>query len=129
MFKLLRIFAVIFLSVVFWMLQADVLNSASSNPKSTSAKKGAVKSKAEVHELSFEVKEFPDGLIGRRYNFVLTPTNAIAPTKINLVGKLPPGLAFNQRTGGIEGEPTQTGVWRITLNVTDAKGKKRNIHR
>lgn len=124
MFKSLRIAVVMGVVIVFLMLQIGVLNSASSNPKSTSAKKDAVKSKAEVQGLGFEVKEFPDGLIGRRYNFVLAPTNAATPFKINLTGKLPSGLTFNQRTGGIEGEPTQVGVWKITLNVSDAKGKK-----
>jgi hypothetical protein len=69
--------------------------------------------------------DFPDGLVGRRYNFVLTPENLVAPYKISIVsGSLPQGIALNQRMGGIEGEPTQAGQWQFTLQVLDAKGKK-----
>jgi len=69
--------------------------------------------------------DFPDGLVGRRYNFVLTPENLVAPYKISIVsGSLPQGIALNQRMGGIEGEPVQAGQWQFTLQVVDAKGKK-----
>ena len=72
---------------------------------------------------SFEVKEFPDGVIGKRYNFVLAPKEATPPYKVTVVkGSLPTGITVNQRTGGLEGEPAQVGAWPLTLSLTDAKG-------
>ncbi len=94
----------------------------------TPAKEKSVKPKPEAQKkdtLSFEAKEYPDGLIGRRYNFVLTPVSATPPYKVTLVsGTLPQGFTLNDQTGGIEGEPSQTGVWNVTLRVVDAKGEK-----
>jgi len=76
-------------------------------------------------ELSFKVREFPDAVVGRRYSFSIEPVSGVPPYKISLVsGALPPGLTLNNRTGGVEGEPTQGGKWKLTLRVVDAKGKK-----
>ncbi len=79
-------------------------------------------------DFSFEVKEYPDGLIGRRYNFVPAPVNAAPPFKVSIVsGTLPPGINLNPQTGGVEGEPTAVGVYNVALRVVDSKGKKGTI--
>lgn len=111
-----------------------VINDVYAQQKKAATKNPAVeKKKSETSkvekpipdDISFEVKEFPDGLIGRRYNFVITPTNATPPYKVAVVsGEIPPGLNLNDRTGGIEGEPAQTGEWQLNLRLTDAKGKR-----
>src|SRR3990172_8879010 len=109
-----------------------VIKDAYAQTKTGTVKKPAVeKKKAEKAQpqkqdgFSFEVKEFPDGVIGKRYNFVLAPKEATPPYKVTVVkGSLPTGITVNQRTGGIEGEPAQAGAWPLTLSLTDAKGKK-----
>jgi predicted outer membrane repeat protein len=96
--------------------------------KPAPAKEEQVKPKPEAQkpeELVFDVKEFPDGLVGRLYNFVLTSEKAVPPYNVTLVsGAIPPGLAINQRTGGVDGEPTQAGEYELTLRVDDAQGKR-----
>jgi len=109
-----------------------VIKDAYAQTKTGTVKKPAVeKKKAEKaqpqkqDDFSFEVKEFPDGVIGRRYNFVLTPKEATPPYRVTIAkGSLPPGITVNQRTGGLGGEPAQVGAWPLTLSLTDAKGKK-----
>jgi hypothetical protein len=69
---------------------------------------------------------FPDGTVGRRYDFVFVPADLTTPDKISLVaGGLPTGLTVNQMTGGIEGEAKQAGEWKLTLQVVDARGQQR----
>ncbi len=95
--------------------------------KPAPAKKETARPKPEApkpEELTFEVKEFPDGLVGRRYNFVLPPEKATPPYNVTLAsGALPPGLALDQRTGGINGEPSQAGEYELAVRVADAQGK------
>jgi len=79
-------------------------------------------------KLKFEAKEFPDGLVGRRYNFALTPTEATPPYSIILIsGELPPGLTLDKRTGSIDGEPTKSGEYNFTVGATDSQGKAGTI--
>jgi parallel beta-helix repeat protein len=86
-----------------------------------------VKPKSEaqkIEELIFEVKEFPDGLVERRYKFVLPPEKATPPYNVTLVsGALPPGLTLDQHTGSIDGEPSQAGEYELAIRVADAQGK------
>ncbi|MDI6722928.1 MAG: putative Ig domain-containing protein, partial [Candidatus Aenigmarchaeota archaeon] len=97
--------------------------SPKSSQKSISNKKESLKPELRSQKpdgITFEGKNFPDGVIGRRYSFVLVPANTIPPFNVTLVsGTLPPGLKLNQRTGGIEGEPNQAGVYNLTLRVAD----------
>ena len=66
---------------------------------------------------------FPNGLIGRRYSRVLLPENGTPPYQIELVsGQFPPGLVLNPLTGAIEGEPTQAGIWELSIHVSDGVG-------
>lgn len=105
--------------------------SPKSSQKSISNKKESVKPELQSRKpdgLTFESNNFPDGVTGRRYSFVLVPANANPPFNVTLVlGTLPPGLKLDQRTGGIEGEPNQAGVYNLTLQFIDAKNKKGNF--
>jgi len=109
-----------------------------SSPKATPKKGESTTKKKELvapvpvaekpDDFSFEVKEYPDGLIGRRYNFVPAPVNAAPPFKVSIVsGTLPPGINLNPQTGGVEGEPTAVGVYNVALRMVDSKGKKGTI--
>jgi predicted outer membrane repeat protein len=66
---------------------------------------------------------FPNGLIGRRYSRALLPENGTPPYQIELVsGHFPPGLVLDPVTGAIEGEPTQAGIWELSIHVSDGVG-------
>jgi len=68
---------------------------------------------------------FPDGIVGRRYNFLFSSPSLSTPYKFFLLeGNLPPGLYFNGKTGGIEGIPKEVGKWGFVLSIVDSKGKK-----
>ncbi len=78
-----------------------------------------------VEEKPVEIA-FPDATVGRLYVFSGPRfINSTAPCKVSIVsGNLPSGLAINQKTGNIEGQPDKQGVWKIVLSVTDSKSKK-----
>jgi len=78
--------------------------------------------------LEFETIEFPDGLVGRRYSFVIVPEDVISPYKLTFSsGSLPPGINFNESTGRIEGIPEQSGKWEFTFSLADSYKKRRNL--
>jgi len=78
----------------------------------------------ELEPLHFEGQFFPDGIIGRRYSFVVRPVDGTPPYQLELIsGELPPGLVLDTQTGALEGEPTQRGVWHLKIRVTDATGR------
>lgn len=58
-----------------------------------------------------------DGIEGQNYNQPIIQTGLINPVW-NLNGNLPLGLNFNQSTGIISGQPSQTGTFAVTIDAT-----------
>jgi hypothetical protein len=56
------------------------------------------------------------GSIAGSFNYQATATGN--PTRYNLSGTLPTGLTFNSSTGRITGNPTQSGVFTVSLSAT-----------
>ncbi|MFC1851317.1 putative Ig domain-containing protein, partial [candidate division CSSED10-310 bacterium] len=63
----------------------------------------------------------PQGLVRAAYDATLTAAEGTSPYYWSLhEGSLPPGMALNGETGQISGEPSQTGVYPFTIQVSDA---------
>lgn len=74
--------------------------------------------------VKFDNEKFPDGMVGKSYNFVLTSVELVLPYIINFdSGMLPPGLNFDQYKGIIDGEPNKSGEYKFTIKITDSQGK------
>ena len=56
------------------------------------------------------------GTVGGSVTYQATATGN--PTRYNLSGTLPTGLTFNSSTGRITGNPTQSGVFTVSLSAT-----------
>ncbi|MBI5406211.1 MAG: putative Ig domain-containing protein, partial [Nitrospirae bacterium] len=62
----------------------------------------------------------PDGTVSLAYNTTLTATGGATPYTWSItLGALPPGLSLNPSTGLINGTPTASGTYPITVQVTD----------
>jgi len=117
-----KMFVVVFSFIVFGSIFG--VNVYAQAKKTVTKKEAAPSPVKKVEEKPVEIA-FPDATVGRLYMFVLVPANFSAPYKISIVsGSLPSGLAINQKTGGIEGQPDKQGVWNTVLSVTDSKSKK-----
>ncbi|TKC04262.1 Ig-like domain-containing protein [Pedobacter frigoris] len=68
-------------------------------------------------------KILPDGTVGTVYTTQNIPaaTGGTGPYTY-LATNLPPGLAFNTTTRDITGTPTQSGIFNVSVKVTDAVG-------
>jgi hypothetical protein len=65
----------------------------------------------------------PDGVEGERYGTGLVREGGRAPfTWSILTGAIPPGLEFNPANGDFEGSPARSGMFAMTVEVTDANG-------
>ena len=68
-------------------------------------------------------EELPFGLVGSRYEAVLSVTGGEPPyTWSVLTGALPPGLMLNMEDGTIEGTPIAPGVFRFGALAEDSAG-------
>lgn len=75
-------------------------------------------------DCSEEPGDIPDGFTGLAYDFTPTALGGRPPyAGWTDNGTLPPGLTINATTGQITGTPTQTGLFNVTLEVTDADGQ------
>jgi|GEM_PF-1556159 len=62
----------------------------------------------------------PDGNLGLFYNRTITASGGTPPHRFTLAsGQLPPGLTLTP-SGVVSGLPTQTGIFKFTIMVTDA---------
>jgi len=62
-----------------------------------------------------------EGNVNASYNHPLGASGGLPPYSWSLVsGGLPPGLTFDSASGSISGRPTATGIFHLTLSVTDA---------
>jgi len=65
----------------------------------------------------------PDGSVGNQYNANVNAAGGVQPYSWSVTsGSLPPGLNFNNNnTLNISGQPTATGTYTFTLQVTDSE--------
>ncbi|HXI43018.1 MAG TPA: putative Ig domain-containing protein, partial [Bryobacteraceae bacterium] len=67
----------------------------------------------------------PGGSVGTAYSQTLTAVGGTSPyTWIVTTGALPPGLSLNPATGAITGNPSSTGIFNFTVQVTDSASVK-----
>lgn len=76
-------------------------------------------------DFKFKEERLPDGYVIHPYSFNLNRENLKPPLKASIhSGTLPPGLILNSKTNSIEGEPIQKGIWKFTVKLSDAEGKR-----
>ena len=73
--------------------------------------------------LTITTTSVPDGSVGNQYNANVNAAGGVQPYSWSITsGSLPPGLNFNNNnTLNISGQPTTTGTYTFTLQVTDSE--------
>ena len=71
--------------------------------------------------LTITTTSVPDGSVGAQYNATVNAAGGLQPYNWSIIsGSLPPGLSLNNNnTLTINGQPTTTGTYNFTLQVTD----------
>jgi hypothetical protein len=63
----------------------------------------------------------PRGTRAARYRFAFNAAGGTQPFRWEVLdGRLPPGIQLDPYSGGLAGSPTDTGLFRFTLRVTDS---------
>jgi Putative Ig domain len=70
-------------------------------------------------KLEIQAKSLPAAMTGQRYSARVSTTGGAGRISWGMVGKLPPGLQLNPRTGEITGVPRAPGEWRFSVQVGD----------
>jgi hypothetical protein len=73
--------------------------------------------------LTITTTSVPDGSVNSQYNATVNATGGLPPYNWSITsGSLPPGLSLtNNNTLTISGQPTTTGTYNFTLQVTDSE--------
>lgn len=72
--------------------------------------------------------EFPTGYVGRIYEYTLPRTGSPESAAVTVTATgLPLGLTCDPYTGFISGRPAQYGRFKVTVTMTNAKGKDSEI--
>ena len=67
--------------------------------------------------------DVPNGFLNENYSFSLSPTFGTGPFTYAVVeSNLPNGMSFNSATRVLEGNPKQTGTFRLVIDVSDSLG-------
>ncbi len=85
----------------------------------TASKAYAVSVTASV---SIVTTSLPDGVVGTAYSTTVAATGGTAP--YTFVAGLPQGLNLSATTGQISGTPATNAAYNVTMEVTDAGGRK-----
>ncbi len=75
--------------------------------------------------LTITTTSIPNGSVGAQYNATVSAAGGVEPYSWNIIsGGLPPGLSWNNNndTFNISGQPTATGSYPFTVQVTDSEG-------
>ena len=76
--------------------------------------------KIQASGLSIQQNGLPTAAVGQPYTSTLIPVNGVAPFSFSLVsGTLPPGITL-AGNGNLSGIPTTSGIYQVTIKVTDA---------
>jgi hypothetical protein len=71
--------------------------------------------------LTITTGSLPDGARGVNYSQTVSASGGTAPYSWDIVdGSLPDGLTLNSSTGAISGTPVTSGLFSVTIRVTDA---------
>ncbi len=63
----------------------------------------------------------PVGAISQPYNFTLTAANVSTSATWSITaGVLPKGILLNSQSGSLSGTPTESGIFNLTLQLSDA---------
>jgi hypothetical protein len=74
-------------------------------------------------QLTIVRQALPTGHVGHAYRARLHALGGVAPRTWSIVrGKLPAGIQLNTRTGVLNGAPSQAGLRRLTVELTDKFG-------
>ncbi len=81
-----------------------------------------IASEKDLLPLKILSESLPRMYTGIPYKLYLSGSGGLPPYKWNMEGKLPPGMKFDGSIGLIEGTPSETGNWNITLELVDILG-------
>ena len=74
--------------------------------------------------LTITTTSLPDGSTGAQYNSAVNAAGGLQPYSWSIItGSLPPGLGFNNNNNSLDitGQPTTTGSYTFTVQVTDSE--------
>src|SRR5262245_35023517 len=79
--------------------------------------------------LDIQAKALPKAMTGQRYSARVSTTGGTGRISWDLVGKLPPGLQLDPRTGEITGVPRAPGEWTFAVQARDENLPAQTVRR
>ena len=81
-----------------------------------------------VKAMNVGARRFRRGREGKKYKMRLRPKRGVPPYTISIVeGFLPDGLLINGAKYRLEGIPSESGFFPLTLEIRDSSGAKRTL--
>jgi len=78
---------------------------------------------AVARKLALANRQLPSARVGKHYRARTAAVGGIAPTRWKVLnGRLPAGVGLDAESGVLSGLPRHAGVFRVSLQVTDALG-------